>query len=86
MLPNQPHSYIAPRLLHRRQRNIHKSRLDPKVMHDLTILDYPPHFGGWANDKKCPKFIYEYREEISYPPGFCPFLGGYCPFCPFCHP
>ena len=53
-----------------------------------------PHFRGDGQmTEKCPKFIHEYREQISYPPGFCPFFGWYCSFCPFwgdigpfCHP
>ena len=51
-------------------------------MTDFTLLNYPPILGGWGNDKKCPKFIYESREQIPSP-GFCPFWGGYCTFCTF---
>ena len=62
-------------------------------MTDFILFNYPPFWGDGQMTKKCPKFIYEYREQISHPPSFCPFWGGYCPFCPywgdigpFCYP
>ena len=67
-----------------------KADLIQKLCMTLLSLAIPPFRGDGQMTKKCPKFIYELREEISYPPGFCPFLGGYCPFGgdigPFCHP
>ena len=48
-----------------------------KSMHDLAI---PPFWGDGQMANKCQKFIYEYREQISYPPSFAPVLKGYCPF------
>ena len=32
-----------------------KSELGLSIMHNFTILNYPPIVGGWANDKKISK-------------------------------
>ena len=70
-----------------------KSELGPSIMHDFTILNYPPFRGDGQMTIFFPKFVYENREHISYPLCFCPFWGGYCSFYSFwrdidssCHP
>ena len=52
---------------------------------ELDALSHlSPIFGGdMRMTEKCPKFIYEYREQISYPPTFCPFLGDIANFAHF---
>ena len=55
---------------------IYKSELGPKVMHDLTILSYPPITGGWANDKKMSKIYIENKFLIAPLPTHPP-LGSY---------
>ena len=53
-----------------------KADLIQKLCMTLLSLAIPPFRGDGQMTKKCPKFIYEYWEEISYPPSFCPFFGG----------
>ena len=73
----------------------HKSGLDPKVMHDFTILSYPPiHFGGMGKWQKNVQNLYMNIEKIFLthpPPGLAPFwgdiahlpiFGGYWPILP----
>ena len=44
-------------------------------MTDFTILNYPSILGDGQMTKKCPKFIYEYREQIPIPPVFASLWG-----------
>ena len=80
MPPNLPRLRTAPWSPLLRQytkaNSVHKSWLT------LLSLTIPPFWGDGQMTKTCPKFIYEYREQIPHPPGFCPFWGGYCPFWP----
>ena len=62
-----------------------KADLIQKLCMTLLSLAIPPFRGDGQMTKKCPKFIYEYRQEISYPPVlplFGGILGGYWPILP----
>ena len=54
-----------------------KSELGPSIMHDFTILSYPPILGGWANDKKSKIYIWIQTTQCLIPPAFAHFLGGH---------
>ena len=60
-------------LLHRQNT---KADLIQKLCMTLLSLAIPPFRGDGQMTKKCPKFIYEYREDISYPPPVLPLFGG----------
>ena len=59
-----------------------QSNLVHQLCMTLLSLAIPP-FGLWANDKKNPNFVYEYKKQnVSSPLVFAHFLG-YCSFCSF---
>ena len=42
-----------------------KCELGPSIMHNFTILSYPPILGGWANDQKLSK-IYIFGAILDH--------------------